>query len=51
MTAILTNNSRYYSRYMVSCGADGATRTHDQRFRRPLLYPLSYARMPHSIIA
>ena len=24
------------------CGAPGATRTHDTRFRKPLLYPLSY---------
>lgn len=25
-------------------GADGGARTHNLRFRRPLLYPLSYAR-------
>ena len=24
------------------CGTPGATRTHDTRFRKPLLYPLSY---------
>jgi hypothetical protein len=28
------------------CGTGGEIRTHDLRFRRPLLYPLSYARVP-----
>ena len=29
-------------RYMVRPGTPGGTRTHDTRFRKPLLYPLSY---------
>ena len=38
---------------MIKSGTGGADRTHDQRFRRPLLYPLSYARVPqyYSIFA
>ena len=35
--------------YAVFGGAGGATRTRDQRFRRPLLYPLSYARSTATI--
>src|SRR5690349_7228690 len=31
------------------CGTGGGTRTHNLRFRRPLLYPLSYARTPFTI--
>jgi hypothetical protein len=31
------------------CGADGGARTHNLRFRRPLLYPLSYARIASTI--
>ena len=30
-------------------GADGGARTHNLRFRRPLLYPLSYARIGFTI--
>jgi hypothetical protein len=30
-------------------GADGGARTHNLRFRRPLLYPLSYARIALTI--
>ena len=34
----------------LGCGADGGARTHNLRFRRPLLYPLSYARiLPRTI--
>ncbi len=32
-----------------NCGTGGGTRTHNLRFRRPLLYPLSYARLPFTI--
>ena len=30
----------------LNYGAPGAIRTHDKRFRKPLLYPLSYRGMP-----
>ena len=33
----------------LECGADGGARTHNLRFRRPLLYPLSYARIARTI--
>ena len=33
----------------LECGADGGARTHNLRFRRPLLYPLSYARIALTI--
>ena len=33
----------------LECGADGGARTHNLRFRRPLLYPLSYARVALTI--
>ena len=42
-------DSRYDSRRVRNCGAGGATRTPDQRFRRPLLYPLSYARVSRCV--
>ena len=31
--------------YAVEAGAPGGIRTHDPRFRRPMLYPLSYGRV------
>lgn len=37
------------SRIALECGADGGARTHNLRFRRPLLYPLSYARIARTI--
>ena len=33
----------------LGSGADGGARTHNLRFRRPLLYPLSYARNAFTI--
>jgi hypothetical protein len=33
----------------LGTGADGGARTHNLRFRRPLLYPLSYARIALTI--
>ena len=40
------------SEFGSGIGGSGGTRTHDPRFRRPMLYPLSYAptitRYPHT---
>src|SRR5258706_10073907 len=37
------------SQIALGSGADGGARTHNLRFRRPLLYPLSYARIALTI--
>ena len=42
-------HNRKDDRQRLHTGAGGATRTPDQRFRRPLLYPLSYARITITI--
>ncbi len=34
-----------YTLRLCNAGAGGGSRTHNLRFRRPLLYPLSYARL------
>ena len=38
-------------RDVVDAGAPGGIRTHDPRFRRPMLYPLSYGRTQEKLIS
>ena len=42
--SVLCNHRKedYNADLAVKSGAPGASRTHDTRFRKPLLYPLSY---------
>ena len=45
----MKNNPHSNPQAWYNSGADGGARTHNLRFRRPLLYPLSYARTNRTI--